>query len=237
MADGWIGAGKGALSGAASGAALGSYVPGIGTAIGGLGGALAGGLLGYFSGGEKTGKPQTQTSTGQGMQQGMPKIPGYEAGRLPQYTPEQMQLFQQTFGQYGPESYLGRLAGGSPEMWEQLEAPALQQYAALQGGLASRFSGAGTGARRSSGFQQAATSEAQNFAQQLQAQRLGLQRQAIGDLASIQNQLLGYRPYEQYIVPQQRSTLQGLAEGIVPPLMTGAGIIGGLWGAKKLGLF
>ncbi len=147
------------------------------------------------------------------------KIPkGYKYGQMQQFTPEQMQLFQQLFGQLGPESFLGKLAGGDQSMFEQLEAPAMQQFQGLQGQLASRFSGMGTGARRSSGFQNTANQASSDFAQQLQSQRLGLQRQAIGDLMGFSNQLLGQRPYEQTLVPKSKNFLEELMLAL-----TGAG--------------
>jgi len=55
----------------------------------------------------------------------------------------------------------------------------------------------GTGARRSSGFQDTANSAASDFAQQLQANRVGLQQNAIKDLMGFGNELLNQRPYEQ----------------------------------------
>ena len=82
------------------------------------------------------------------------KIPkGYEQGTLQQFTPEQMNLFKSMFGQVGPDSFLGKLAGGDQSMFEQMEAPAMRQFQGLQGQLASRFSGMGMGSRRGSGFQ------------------------------------------------------------------------------------
>jgi hypothetical protein len=118
---------------------------------------------------------------------------GYKA--VSQFTPEQTQLFRQLFGQLAPESFLSKLGGGGQEMFEQLEAPAMRQFAALQGNLASRFSGLGTGARRSSGFANSIGGYASQFAQDLQAQRLGLQRQAIRDLQELSGSLLQQRPF------------------------------------------
>jgi hypothetical protein len=122
---------------------------------------------------------------------------GYKYGQLQNFTPEQMNLFQNLFSQVGPNSQLAQLAGGDQSQFEQLEAPALRQFQGLQGQLASRFSGMGSGARRSSGFQNAATSASQDFAERLQSQRMGLQRQALQDLMGLSDQLLSQRPYEQ----------------------------------------
>lgn len=133
------------------------------------------------------------------------KIPsGYRKGSLQQFTPEQMQLFQQLFGHLGPESFLSKLAGGDQQMFAQMEAPALRQFNELMGGLSSKFSGMGLGGRRSSGFQNTATSAAQNFAQDLQSQRLGLQRQALQDLMGMSGQLLSQKPYEQFLTEKKK---------------------------------
>lgn len=135
------------------------------------------------------------------------KIPsGYKMGQIQQFTPEQMQLFGQLFANVSPESFTGRLAGGEQEMFNQIEAPALKQFAGLQGGLASRFSGMGQGARRSSGFQNTMNQATSDFAQQLQAQRLGLQQQAIKDLMEMSGNLLSQSPYHQFLIKKEEKT-------------------------------
>ena len=134
------------------------------------------------------------------------KIPkGYKSGQMQQFTPEQMQLFQQMFSNVSPDSYLSKLAGGDEGLFNEMEEPALRQFAGLQGNLASRFSGMGMGARRSSGFQNTMTSAASDFAKDLQSQRQNLQRQAIQDLMGLSSSLLGQRPYEQFLVPKKQS--------------------------------
>lgn len=143
-----------------------------------------------------TGINPNTTATG-GMKEKIPS--GYKKGSLQQFTPEQMQLFGQLFGHLGPESFLSKLAGGDESTFADIERPALQQFAGLQSNIANKYSGAGLGARRSSGFQNEQTSAASQFAQQLQSQRQGLQRQALGDLMGFSNQLLGQRPYENFL--------------------------------------
>lgn len=128
------------------------------------------------------------------------KVPsGYKLGQIQQFNPQQMELFQQLFGNVAPESFLSQIAGGDETAFNELENPALKQFSALQGNIASRFSGAGSGARRSSGFQNSMNSAAQDFAGQLQAQRLGLRKQALQDLMGFSNQLLNQRPYENFL--------------------------------------
>lgn len=176
-------------------------------------------------------------STGGGM--GGDVIPkGYQQGQLGQFTPEQMQLFQQMFGHVGPQSFLGRLAGGDQSMFEQLEAPAMQQFGQMQSNIANRFSGMGSGARRSSGFGLAQNQAAQDFAGQLQSQRMGLQRQALMDLMGMSESLMGQRPYQKFITEEQTPWWQKLLEGAAGGI---GGIVGGAggsmaskWGANKV---
>lgn len=156
-------------------------------------------------------------------------------GTLQQFTPEQMQLFQQMFGQVGPESFLGKLAGGDESTFAQMEAPAMRQFAGLQGNLASRFSGMGTGGRKSSGFQNTANQASSEFAQGLQSQRQGLQRQALTDMMGISQNLLGQRPFENISTEKQQKP------SFLQSIMGGAGDIlgqGGMMGLMKLlGMF
>ena len=152
---------------------------------------------------------------------------GYEYGQIQQFTPEMMQLFQSLFGHLGEGSYLSRLAGGDEELFNQIERPAQQQFSGLQGNLASRFSGMGLGARHSSGFQNTANSAASDFASQLQSQRQGLQREALQSLFGMSNQLLGQRPYDQFITEKPPSWLESLLGGV--------GALGGQFGGSLLG--
>jgi len=170
---------------------------------------------------------------------GMPKekIPkGYKAGALNNFTPEQMKLFQEMFSNVGGDSYLSKLAGGDQETFNQIEAPALQQFSELQGGLASRFSGmGGQGARKSSGFKNTMNSAASNFAQQLQSQRQGLQSQALKELMGYSNELLNQRPQEKFLVqkpPSAWGSILGKLAGGVPGAISGYAE-GGWGGAAK----
>lgn len=152
------------------------------------------------------------------------KIPsGYKRGQLQQFTPEQMDLFQSLFGHVGPGSYLSKLAAGDESLFGEMEAPALRQFSGLQGQLASRFSGMGTGARRSSGFQNTANQASSDFAQDLQSRRQELQRQAIGDLMGMSSNLLSQRPNEQFLVPKNKSFLESLFGNLSSGLGQGIG--------------
>lgn len=165
------------------------------------------------------------------------KIPsGYKKGALQQFTPQQMELFSQLFQHVSPQSYLSRLAGGDEKMFQDIEAPAMRQFGDLQAALASKFSGMGTGARKSSGFMNTSNQAASDFAMNLQAQRQQLQRQALMDLMGLSEGLLGQRPFEQFLVQKQQNQLPGLIGklfGAVPGAATGFASGGGFQGAAS----
>jgi hypothetical protein len=135
------------------------------------------------------------------------KVPkGYKSGQIAQYTPQQMELHSRSFDQVAPDSYLSKLAGGDQSLFDEIEAPALKQFSGLQGNLASRFSGMGSfGGRKSSGFKNTSNAAASDFAMQLQGNRQNLQRQAMQDLRGMSSELLGQRPYEQFLTPKEPS--------------------------------
>jgi hypothetical protein len=164
---------------------------------------------------------------------------GYREGSMNQFTPEQHQLYRQQFEHVSPNSYLSRLARGEEGIFDEIEAPAMRQYQQQVGNLASRFSNYGTGGRHSSGFQNQATAGAANFAQGLQSKRQDLMRQALSDLMSYSQNLLGQRPYEQFITPKQQKESSGWG-GFFGGALGGAGgfLAGGPTGAltgAKLG--
>lgn len=151
---------------------------------------------------------------------------GYQKGQLQQFSPEQMQLFQQLFSHVGPDSYLSKLAGGDESTFDQMEAPAHRQFNEQIGNLANRFSGSGTGGRHSSGFQNTTTAAASNFSQDLASKRQDLQRQALMDLMGISNSLLGQRPQENFLSekPQKQDFWGSIASkfaGAIPGAVAG----------------
>lgn len=167
------------------------------------------------------------------------RIPkGFETAQLQQFTPEQMKLLEQMMGRVGNDSDLARLAEGDEETFNQIEAPAMRQFNELQGGLASRFSGMGMGARRSSGFQNTTTAASSNFAQDLASRRQDLMRQARNDLFDMSKQLLGQRPYSRGILEKQQKPessgwggLTGAGVGAIGGFFTG-GPAGAITGAN-----
>lgn len=146
-----------------------------------------------------------------------------------QFTPEQMQLFQSLFSHTGPDSFLSKLAGGDQAGFDEVEAPALKQFAGLQGNIASRFSGMGTGGRHSSGFQNTMNQASSDFAQGLQSQRQGLRRQAIQDLMGMSNSLLDKQPYGLMKKEHQPSGWESFLGNLSSGLGQGLGMLPGLF--------
>lgn len=146
------------------------------------------------------------------------KIPkGHGKYKIQQYTPEQMDLHQSLHSHVGPDSFTSRLASGDQSMFEEMEAPAMRQFQALQGDVSSRFSGMGMGARRGSGFQNEMNQQTSNFAQDLQSKRVSMRQQAIKDLMGMSGDLLNQRPYETGLVekamPWWQQTLNSASQG------------------------
>lgn len=172
------------------------------------------------------------TRGGMSSQNKLPR--GYELGRLQQFTPEQMQQYQQQFGNISSTSDLARMASGEEGIFNEMEAPAMRQFSQQQGGIASRFSQAGLGGRKSSGFQNFLGQQGADFAQNLQAQRQQLQRQALQDLMGYSNQLLGQRPEEQFLTDKKTPWWYSLIQGGSP---IAGGALGGLaTGGNPLGI-
>ncbi len=150
-----------------------------------------------------------------GPNQWKEKIPqGYQKSKLQQFTPEQIQLLEQMIGHLGPEGWLSKLASGDESAFEEIEAPQKRQFSDTIAGIGSRYSGMGMGGQKSSGFQNEQTSAAQNFSQQLGAQRQGLKSQALKDLMGFSNQLMGQKPFDVSLSEKPQSFLQQLLLGL-----------------------
>ncbi len=180
--------------------------------------SLAGGM-GYGSSGKIKGLDKT----------------GYQQISSPNLSPEQMSLFQQLMG--GSQKGIGAglqnlsgLASGDQSQFEQLEAPAQRQFQELQGGLASRFSRMGSGARRSSGFQNTVTNAGTDLAERLQGKRMGLQQNAIEQLLGIGGKLLGTNLSDNYLIPKKKPFWQELLGSAAGGIGQGIGFgLGGLF--------
>ena len=155
------------------------------------------------------------------------RVGGYNMRSVPNFTPEMMELFKSLFAHVGPESQTAKLAAGDPETFAQLEAPAMRQFSGLQGNIASRFSGMGTGARRSSGFQNTMNQASADFASDLQSKRQGISQQALRDLFGMSESLLNKRPFDTFLEPKKPSFLESIFGGL--------GQLGGQFGGSAAG--
>jgi len=168
---------------------------------------------------------------------------GYNQITHPRYNSQITQqvegLTQGGLGGLGPllQRLAGLSGGGSPEMWEQLEAPAMRQFGQLQGQIASRFSGQGSGSRRSSGFQNAMGGAATDLAERLQGQRLDYQNQASQQLMQMVQMLLGGSEQETSFIPKKKPWWQELVGSLSGPVGQLGGSLGTLGIGKKAGLF
>jgi len=161
---------------------------------------------------------------------------GYQMGQMQQFTPDQMNLFSQLFSYLSPDSPLSKMAQGDQSYFEQLEQPAMRQLGQMQSQLASRFSGMGSfGGRRSSAHDIAQGSLAQEFAEKLASQRMGLQRQALQDLFGMSQSLLGQRPTEKFVTEDQKPFWQQILLGLAPIFGQGVSSVGQLGLMKGLG--
>lgn len=133
-------------------------------------------------------------------------IAGYRLKQKPNFTPDQMKLFQQLLGGAqgglgGGLDYLGKLAGGDEEAFQEMEKPAYSAFQGQLGNIGSRFAGAG--AIGSSAFQNATAGAAKDFAEDLGAKRHGIQMGALDKLLGLSERLLGQQPYESFYEKQR----------------------------------
>lgn len=150
-------------------------------------------------------------------------VGGRQVQNVQRFTPEQMQLYNQMFTHVGPGSDLSRMASGDPRYYQDFTNQAMRDFSSTMGGMASRFSGMGSGGRHSSGFQLAGSQEASSLAEKLAMQRNQMQMNAMQQLMSMSNTLLGQQPYEQFAVkPQEQTPMWQKVLGGVAPVAGGA---------------
>ncbi len=183
-------------------------------------GMLPRGPTGRSSGASGTGMKEVQTSV---------------------MTPQKHAFYNALMGgtQQGIAGGLGHLSdvagGGSEAMHSQIEAPAMSQFGSMMGQLGSRFSGMGTGARKSSGFQQATGGAATDLAERLASQRQGLQQNAISQLMDLSRTLLSTPEFETSLIAKKQPFWKELLGSAVPALAGGIGQVGGMMAGKKMG--
>jgi hypothetical protein len=168
---------------------------------------------------------------------------GREMFSIQNMTPQQLEMLEQLIGMLGPDSFISRLANGDQSAFQEMEAPAHRQFQETTGGLATRFSGAGMGARRGSGFQNAMSQSAEDFAMKLQGNRTNLRNQALRDLMGMSHNLLQQRPFDRGYVKKDRSgendaeawaKLLGFVPGVISASQGGGSYIDALKGALSI---
>lgn len=165
---------------------------------------------------------------------------------LPSMSAQKSSLYNDTLKRIQPGfgdsiDQLSSLAGGGTQkQWDQLEAPALRQFGALQGDLASRFSQAG--GRHSSGFQNTMSEAGAGLSEQLQSQRMKYQQDAQDRLMSLFQSLMGQDEFNQFLTKQKQKknrfggALSGAGQGAIAgsslgwPGAVGGAIAGGVGG-------
>ena len=88
----------------------------------------------------------------------------------------------------------------------------------------------GSGARRSSGFQNTVTNAGTDLAERLQGKRMGLQQNAIEQLLGIGGKLLGTNLSDNYLIPKKKPFWQELLGSAAGGIGQGIGFgLGGLF--------
>lgn len=169
---------------------------------------------------------------------------GIQTQQISNFSPQQQKLFRQLLGGINQGGGIGaglgrlnRLASGSQEGFEELEAPAYADFQKQLGQIGTRF--AGLGAQGSSAFQNATSGAASDLTQKLQAARMGIQNNALQSLLGQSNELLGQKPFTTlYSQPDQGfdwgSLLGSLTGSFFGPL---GGSLGGAAGSGIQRLF
>lgn len=151
---------------------------------------------------------------------------------VPTVTPEQKSLQDMILG--GVESPLGKglqnimqLLSGDPEALKAFQAPAMRQFQQeIVPGIAERFTGMGEGAQGSSAFGQQLGQAGAGLAENLSAQRAGLQSQAMSQLQQLMG--TGMQPqFQPTQIPGQEGMLQSLIKALGSGLGFGGTMLGG----------
>lgn len=144
-------------------------------------------------------------------------------------------------------NYLQQLLSGSPEATSQFEAPYMRQFNEQTiPALAERFSSLGSGAQRSSAFQQALGQAGAGLSENLASLRGGMQMQGLGQaLGYAQQPISNFGNFSQQALgtstkafaPRQNSFIQQLLMGLASGGGQALGQMGGSAGMSKLASF
>jgi len=189
-------------------------------------------------------RQQYDSPKSSGLGSGMGKIPkGYDLAQVPKMDTQSMGLRDSLFpgvqsGLGEGLSRLGALASGDESQFSGIENLSFRDFERGLGQIGSRYAGVGSGAmssRRSSAFNNEVTGAAGDLASKLQAQRLGIQRDALNDLMDLSKMLLSNQPYEYALSPKakKKDWLSKLVAGGAPIAgAIGGGLLGGPFGAS-----
>lgn len=175
-----------------------------------------------------------------GRASGLKRTP-YQQISLPTMDQGQNELFSSTMrgmqpGMSDAMKFFSQMASGNPQMFEQMEAPAMRQFGALQGNIASRFSGMGSGARHSSGFQNTMGEAGADLAERLAGNRMAYQRDASQQLMDMAKNLWGTKTFESALMPKEIPFLKQLLGLLGGGMSQAGGMFGGMKALKMMGL-
>lgn len=134
------------------------------------------------------GAPSTQGNS-------IPK--GTQFGRINEQTPEQEQIFKYLQTLISPDSQQAKLAQGDPETYNKLEQNDWNDFSDYESSLYNNLYSSGS--TKGSAYNNAGSSARQKFASQLSANRQNLQQNALKGLFSMGKDLLGHKPYDQFL--------------------------------------
>jgi hypothetical protein len=184
-------------------------------------------------GGMSQGAPATSSQNNNYYKSKVPK--GYSEAKTQKFTPEAIEMLQGLYGHLGPDSWINKMASGDQSAFDEMEAPAMKQFGDLMGGMASKFSGMGMGARKSSGFSNSGTAAASDFAQNLASKRQEMRSNALKDLMGMSHNLMNEQPYETSLVEKQKKETPWWQTGLTALAGAAGTAIGGPLGGAAAG--
>ncbi len=164
-----------------------------------------------------------------GSQPSLEKVDTMNKGQQ-QYQNSTLQMLNQMLGKGGgvgqANNFLQQLLSGSPEAFQNFEAPYMRQFnQEIVPGIAERFSGMGSGAQRSSAFQQSLGQAGAGLSQNLASMRSGMQMNGISQLLNMLQSLNPTAMKDSFAYMQNPGS-----QGFLAPMLGAAlgGMTGGL---------
>jgi len=150
---------------------------------------------------------------------------GGRTEQVPTVTPQQKGVLDQILGGLGGQGFGGgalgsglqnifNLLSGDQGALDAFQAPAIRQFEEQTvPGIAERFSGLGAGAQRSSAFGQQLGAAGAGLAENLSAQRAGLQSDALSQLRGLLGMGLGPQ-FQNQQIPGSEGAIHGILQGL-----------------------